>query len=153
MRLLFCLLFALLVSCETEIDRWTTHTYYLENSSAATIRLYGFTTSSGNIPINDTLVDTTIPSGESIIILSGYGIGGPTFKTIEAESCDTMKIFNDTALIIQSWNFLKTSASVSDTAEKFYQFHNAQVYKPYDTLFYDNDGPQPKEIKYKFRIE
>lgn len=152
MRVLFCLFAAILVSCETDIERWTTHTYYLENGSDTTIRLLGFSVFGGNLPTVDTIVDTTISSGESIIIVSGYGIGGPTFQTIGAESCDTMKVFKNTTLVIQSWNFLKTSVSVSDTAEKLYQFHNAQVYVPYDTVFFDSDDPQPKEIKYKFLI-
>jgi len=150
---LLALSIVLLLSCETDVDRWTTHTYYIENISGNTIRLIGYTTPTITVPNVDTLVDEIVPNGESLIIVSGYGIGGPTFESIGAESCDTMKIFKDTVLILKSWNFLKTSANVNDSTEKFYQFHNTQVYVPYDTTFFDSNGPQPKEIKYKFQIE
>ena len=154
MKFLTTLSILILFSCHTEIDRWTTYTYYLENSSGTTIRLVGYTAvhpeSLSNI---DTLIDTTISDGKSIVIVSGYGIGGPTFQSINSELCDTIQIFKDDVLFIQSWNFLKTSSDVNDSVEKFYQFHNTQVYEPFDTVFFDTDGPQPQEIKYKFQIK
>ena len=42
---------------------------------------------------------------------------------------------------------------IDDSLTQIFQFDNNDVYKIYNTIDYDSEGPQPKEVKYKYIIE
>jgi hypothetical protein len=42
---------------------------------------------------------------------------------------------------------------MEDSLRRIYVFDDVEVYVPFDTVEYDSDGPQPKEIHYRFLID
>ena len=149
---IFVLLCVPLFVCDVWIDRETTFSYFLENTSATYVQLLGAEFENELI---DTLIDTTIAPSQSIQIYSGYSgfNAGHTLYTINAEKCDSILLFKDSTCISRSYNFRHEEILMRpDSVDPFYQFDNHTIWIPYRTINYDSDGPQPKEIIFKFTI-
>jgi len=147
-----CLIFA---GCGVTVDRWPTYSYYLENATGNELRVVGFAIDSV-LSNTDTIFDTTINTAGSLHIYSGYDgfNAGVTLFTLNTESCDTILVIHNDTFVERSFNYRKHPNAIFDSLSTiFYQFDNQEIWVPYDTIEFDGSGPQPKEIKHKYRIE
>lgn len=150
--------FTAFVGCNPEVDRWPTYSYYLRNERNTSIQLIGICSECSNANNSDTILDTTIASQNDLFLMSGLELvpppfDAPMFKSNRIEHCDSVFILENGQEIAKFINPYKISAIMEDSLRRIYDFDDVEVYVPFDTVEYDGDGPQPKEIYYRFLID
>ncbi len=154
-RFLFIPMCFIILGCGTDIDRWTTYSYYIVNNSNAEIKIIGVT--QNDVPFEiDTLLDTALHRGDELHIYSGYNgfDAGVTSFSLNIESCDSIFILKDGAYLYRCFNFRKDPSltNIDSSSTVFFQFEKQDIWEPCDTTQYDSNGPQPKEILFRFVI-
>ncbi len=147
-----------LVGCNSDVDRWPTYSYYLRNGRNTSIQIVGICSECSNSNNSDTIFDTTIYSQNDLFLMSGLELipppfDAPMFKSNRIEDCDSVFILENGQEIAKFINPYKISATMEDSLRRIYVFDDVEVYVPFDTVEYDSDGPQPKEIHYRFLID
>ena len=142
-----------------DVDRWPTYSYYLENGKYVPIRLLGIRdTVIGNTSKVDTIFNETVSPTSTLFLLSGVELipppfSAPMFKSIGIHECDTIYLFEENVISRFYVNPHKDSSPVPDSLSILFQFDDRTKYISFETIEFNSEGPQPKEIKYKFRIE
>lgn len=145
--------------CGTLVHRDATYSFHVENKCSNTINLIGLRCHDSTTTKNDTLIDTSITPNKSLLLLSGWLLVPPPFgdvpyyKSINIEECDSVFIFENDKLIKKYWNYHKKEESVFDSSTLIFQFEDLDVYAPSDTILFETEGPQPKEIFFTYTIE
>ena len=104
----------------------------------------------------DTLLDTVLHMEYELHIYSGYyGFDAcVTIFSFNIESFDSIFILKDGAYLYRCFNFRKDPSltNIDSSSTVFFQFEKQDIWEPCDTTQYDSNGPQPKEILFRFVI-
>ena len=149
------LMCSLIIGCGTDVDRWTTYSYYITNDTNAEIQIIGVNQNDVSYQ-TDTLLDTVLHMEDELHIYSGYDgfDAGVTSFSLNIESCDSIFILKDGAYLYRCFNFRKDPSltNIDSSSTVLFQFENQDIWEPYDTTQFDGNGPQPKEIFFRFMI-
>lgn len=145
-----------IIGCGTDVDRWTTYSYYVSNNTDSRIRIIGVSKIQTSSEI-DTIIDTAISSEGQLHIYSGYDgfDAGVTNYSLNIEKCDSIFILKGNVYLNRSFNYRKYPSliNIDSSSTVFFQFENQDTWLPYDTTEFESEGPQPKEIFFKFVVK
>ncbi|NLD26226.1 MAG: hypothetical protein GX661_02575 [Acholeplasmataceae bacterium] len=137
-------------SCMTDVDRHTSHVYYVKNRSTSSIRLIGVQVKQDNEVDTVFLEDVGLQDSLLLKIIS-VGFSGSYSDPLQLDSCDTVFIMKGDAVYNKSANNPKHLQPL-DSSSVLFQFDNNEVWVESSRIEYESEGPQPKEIHFEYVV-